>query len=142
MPAETDDPLREMKKRTKILLVVFGVGGLIGLAGIVVGVLTFMRSGITQPLDNLFGDQHLKTTVALVELHKLRNGRYPSTLSDLRFTGEWDQIALSSVVYCTNNDQSKYFIEVQRGWVAHPELKMPAEFWQGTGFDPGIGPCK
>ena len=29
-------------------------------------------SGITRPIDNKFGDQHLKTTVALLELHKLR----------------------------------------------------------------------
>ena len=137
-----DDPLRGMKKRTKVLLVVGGVVGLIGVAGIVVGVVALMRSGITRPLDNVFGDQHLKTTLALVELHKLRNGHYPSTLSDLRFTGEWDQIALSSVVYCTNNNQSRYFIEVQQGWVAQPELKMPAEFWQGTGFDPSLAPCK
>jgi hypothetical protein len=30
-------------------------------------------------------------------LHKVRYGKYPDSLSDLKFTGEWDQIALQSV---------------------------------------------
>jgi hypothetical protein len=45
----------------------------------------------------MFGDQHLKTTVALIELHKVRYGKYPDSLSDLKFTGECDQIALQGV---------------------------------------------
>ena len=45
-------------------------------------------SGITKVPANLFGDQNLKTTVALVELHKVRFGRYPDSLSDLKFTGQ------------------------------------------------------
>jgi hypothetical protein len=49
-------------------------------------------------LDNQFGDhQHLKTTVALLALHKVRYGKYPDSLADLKFTGLWDQIALQRV---------------------------------------------
>ncbi len=47
----------------------------------------------------MFGDQHLKTAVALIELHKVRFGKYPDTLRDLKFTGQWDQLALQSVGY-------------------------------------------
>src|SRR5437660_12613802 len=53
-------------------------------------------------VDNQFSDQHLKTTVALIELHKVCYGEYPGSLSDLKFTGQWDQIALQSVRYYTN----------------------------------------
>jgi hypothetical protein len=95
-------------------------------------------SGITRPFDNMFGDQHLKTTVALVELHKVRYGRYPQSLRELRFTGEWDQIALNSVRYHAAADGSAYFIEVQRGWIGKPSLEMPPEFWKGTGYSPDL----
>jgi predicted PurR-regulated permease PerM len=53
-----------------------------------------VATGITRTVDNQFGDQHLKTAVALIELHKVRYGRYPDSLRDLRFTGSWDAIAL------------------------------------------------
>lgn len=97
-------------------------------------------SGMTSGFDNMFGDQHLKTTVALVELHKLRYGRYPATLKDLKFTGQWDQIALQSVRYYSNEDGSAYYVEVERGWVAKPTFTMPTEFWQGTGYSEKLKP--
>ena len=49
--------------------------------------------------DAKFGDQHFKTAISLVELHKVRTGSYPQKLSDLKFTGDWDSIALNSVEY-------------------------------------------
>jgi hypothetical protein len=53
-------------------------------------------SGITRGFDNTFGEQHLKTTVALVDLHKVRYGSYPQALSQLRFIGDWDRLARPS----------------------------------------------
>jgi hypothetical protein len=88
----------------------------------------------------MFGDQHLKTTVALIELHKVRFGRYPASLSDLKFTGQWDQIALQNVFYCANSDGTAYYVEVQRGWIGKPRLEMPEEFWKGTGYNAGLRP--
>ncbi len=85
--------------------------------------------------DVQFGDQHLKTSVALVELHRVRYGRYPASLDDLKFLGSWDPIAVDAVAYHVNGDGTRYCIEVQRGWVGKPKLEMPAEFWQGTGYD-------
>jgi len=99
-----------------------------------------IASGITKGPDNLFGDQNLKTTVALIELNKLRYGKYPDNLRDLKFTGQWDQIALQSVAYYPNADRSRYYIEVQRGWIGKPTLQMPDEFWHGTGYDPSLRP--
>jgi hypothetical protein len=106
-----------------------------------VGLYFVLRSGVTRPFDNMFGDQHLKTLVALIELHKTRYGVYPKSLEDLRFTGAWDGIALGSASYCVSDDSRSYYVEVKRGWVAKPDLVLPAEFWQGTGFNASLGPC-
>jgi len=97
-------------------------------------------SGITKGPDNLFGDQNLKTAVALIELNKVRYGKYPDKLSNIKFTGQWDQLALNSVAYFPNADHTRYYVEVERGWVGKPTLQMPAEFWQGTGYDPSLKP--
>jgi hypothetical protein len=34
------------------------------------------------------GDQHVKTVIALIELHKTRYGAYPESLEGLRFVGD------------------------------------------------------
>jgi hypothetical protein len=101
---------------------------------------SIMESGITKGPDNLFGDQHLKTAVALIELHKVRYGEYPETLADLKFTGQWDLMGLQSVAYYPNAERTAYYLEVQRGWVGKPSLEMPEEFWQGTGYSPSLKP--
>ena len=99
-----------MASGKKILLLVAVVVALMAAAG-ATAIYLLLRSGITRPIDNKFGDQHLKTTVALVELHKTRFGQYPEQLSDLRFTGDWDAIALHRTEYCTNSDQTAYYVE-------------------------------
>lgn len=124
-------------------------GKLLLITGIVVGlsVMAFSagamlaQSGVFGSIDNKFGDQHLKTAVALVELHKTRFGEYPKDLAELRFIGDWDLGALHATEYCTNEEQTAYFVEVRRGWIGKPELSVPEEFWVGTGFDSTLGPC-
>lgn len=101
---------------------------------------SIIASGITKGPDVMFGDQHLKTVVALIELHKIRYGKYPDTLGDLKFTGEWDQIALQSVAYYPNSERTAYYVEVERGWVGKPTLEMPDEFWRGTGYSSSLKP--
>ena len=83
-------------------------------------------------VDAKFGDQHFKTAIALIELHKTRFGSYPQTLSELKFTGEWDRLPISSVSYARVGDG--YRLDVERGWVGKPELTYPPEFWQGLGL--------
>lgn len=128
------------KRRTTIIVAIVG-GALLAL--LVGGILIFrsiIASGVTAGLDSTFGDQHLKTAVALIELHKIRYGKYPDSLSDLKFTGQWDQIASQSVRYYPNADRTAYYIEVERGWVGKPNLEMPPEFWRGTGYSPSLKP--
>ena len=100
----------------------------------------YRQAGITSAPDNLFGDQHLKTAVALIELHKVRYGSYPASLSDLKFIGQWDPIALHNVRYYPNANRTAYYVEVGRGWVGKPDLKMPDEFWRGTGYTTTLKP--
>ena len=113
---------------------------IVGVVGIFLIIHYVGASGITRPIDNKFGDQHLKTTVPLVELHRLRYGRYPQSLRELHFIGEWDRIALNSVRYYTTPDGGKYYIEVEHGWMGKPVLDYPPEFWQGTGYSPMLRP--
>jgi len=87
---------------------------------------------LKQEADAKFGDQHFKTTIALVELYKLRHGSYPETLKDLTFTGDWDAIALQSVTYRRVGDG--YELDITRGWVGQPTLSYPPEFWKGLGL--------
>lgn len=107
--------------------------------GISVAIKAIIDSGITKGPDQMFGDQHLKTSVALIELHKTRYGKYPRKLSDIKFLGQWDNIHTQSVYYLPNKDLTSYYIDVERGWIGKPKnLTMPQEFWQGTGFDPSL----
>lgn len=110
------------------------------LVGGALAIHSIIASGITKGPDNLFGDQHLKTAVALIELHKVRFGRYPDSLADLKFKGEWDQLAIQRVRYYPNAERTKYFVEVELGWVGKPDLKMPEGFWQGTGYEERLRP--
>ena len=81
--------------------------------------------------DTTFGDQNFKSAIALIELHKVRFGSYPEHLSDLKFTGSWDQIWMSAVKYTKLSDG--YELDLVRGWVGTPELTYPPAFWQGLG---------
>ncbi|HYB72118.1 MAG TPA: hypothetical protein VED18_02005 [Candidatus Sulfotelmatobacter sp.] len=82
--------------------------------------------------DAKFGDQHFKTAIALIELHKIRYGTYPETLKELKFTGEWDVIAISSVEY--RRFENGYELNLTRGWFGKPEVTYPPEFWRGIGL--------
>src|SRR5215510_71277 len=129
-------------KRTRVGLIIGLIGGgvlILLLVGYLV-VRSIIASGITKGPDTMFGDQHLKTAVALIELHKTRYGKYPNTLRDLKFTGQWDQLAIQSVAYYPNAERTGYYLEVQRGWVGKPTLRMPDEFWRGTGYSESLKP--
>jgi len=128
------------KRRLYLLIALIGGGLLLLVGGIAYGIHTIMATGITAGPDNMFGDQNLKTAVALIELHKVRNGKYPDSLRDIKFAGQWDQMPLSSVSYYPNADRTAYYIEVERGWVGKPTLTMPPDFWKGTGYDPALKP--
>ena len=87
-----------------------------------------------------FGDQHFKTVISLIELHKIRFGKYPNSLKDLRFTGDWDLIALQSVKY--EKVDEGYTLNVTNGWMGKPSLEYPPGFWAGLGIKQTNKPLK
>jgi hypothetical protein len=82
--------------------------------------------------DAQFGDQHFKTSIALIELYHVRHGAYPASLDQLDFIGDWDRIALGSVNYEQLPDG--YALDLERGWVGKPTVAYPPEFWKGLGL--------
>ena len=102
-PATAIPPRRRGLSRIVIGLIVACV--LLAVVGAALAVRAIIASGITRGPDYMFGDQHLKTTVALIELHRTRYGKYPDSLDDLKFTGAWDAMALHSVKYCPAEDR-------------------------------------
>ncbi|BDD05501.1 hypothetical protein [Aureibacter tunicatorum] len=80
-----------------------------------------------------FGDQHFKTAIALIELHKLREGEYPEELDSLNYIGGWDQIAFNSVKY--KKLDGGYELNLTNGWLGKPEdISYPDDFWKGLGL--------
>src|ERR1043166_116198 len=138
-PLPLEPPTRG-KTAAKIVITILLCVVVSGGVGIFLLIHYVSASGITRPLDNLFGDQFFKTTVALIELHKVRYGKYPQSLNELRFTGDWDQGALVRIRYYPAPDGSKYCIEIVQGWMGKPSLEYPPEFWQGTGYSPNLCP--
>ena len=142
MNAPPPIPATSAPKRSRVKLIIGLVAGgilILFMAGYFV-LRSIIASGITKGPDNMFGDQNLKTAVALIELNKVRYGKYPDSMRDLKFTGQWDQLAMNSVAYYPNAERTRYYVEVERGWVGKPSLQMPDEFWRGTGYDPKLKP--
>lgn len=82
--------------------------------------------------NKTFGDQHFKTAISLIELHKVRYGIYPDSLSHLKYLGEWDEMIKTSVSY--KKLDTVYQLDLVNGWIGKPKsLKYPDEFWQGLG---------
>jgi hypothetical protein len=99
---------------------------------VLIVVLCLFACNFQENADQKFADQHFKTAISLIELHKARIGNYPKTLSELQFTGDWDLIALQSVKY--KKVDKGYRLSVIRGWIGQPQLHYPKEFWQGLGI--------
>jgi hypothetical protein len=128
-------------KKVLIALAVL-VAALVVAAALALTIKQFLDMGFTKGPDAMFGEQHLVTTVALVELHKLRNGRYPESLDDIEHTGNWDSIHLKATFYKPNEDGTAYCVKVMQGWVGAPEeLGLAPGFWDGLGYDPTLPPC-
>ncbi len=87
-----------------------------------------------QTSNKIFGDQHFKTAIALVELYNIRYGHYPASLDSLTYIGEWDKIIFNSVAY--ERLDTGYRLDILQGAVSISpgELKYPEDFWQGLGI--------
>ena len=80
-----------------------------------------------------FGDQNFKTAISLIELYKIREGKYPESLDSLKYIGDWDKMAINSVSY--KKLENGYQLDLINGWIGKPNnLKYPVEFWKGIGL--------
>ena len=140
MPPPIPSGVTKKRRRPAVWIAVGGILLVLLVVGVIMAIRFISAYGLTEPMDRQFGDQHLKTSVALLELHKVRFGQYPDSLADLEYIGDWDLIALRSVAYYPSEDRQSYYVEVVRGWVGKPSLSLPDGFWQGTGYDPDLKP--
>ncbi|BDD11748.1 hypothetical protein FUAX_41800 (plasmid) [Fulvitalea axinellae] len=89
--------------------------------------------GFKEQANQKFGDQHFKTAISLIELHKIREGAYPSSLDGLKYIGEWDKMIFTSVRY--KKLDKGYELDLVDGWLGKPEdLNYPDGFWRGLGL--------
>lgn len=100
-------------------------------------ILTLLLSGcfsdLKEKANQQFGDQHFKTAIALIELHKVREGAYPASLDSLKYLGDWDRIIFGSVNYKKLEDG--YELDLVNGWMGKPEeLHLSKGFWKGIGL--------
>ncbi|MCR6639884.1 MAG: hypothetical protein NVV82_13115 [Sporocytophaga sp.] len=86
----------------------------------------------------MMAEMEFKKAIAEIELHKLRNGRYPNSLSELKFLSPMDSSMISNVDY-TRLD-SVYELNLKMEFVSLDEketepikLQYPDEFWAGLG---------
>ena len=92
-----------------------------------------MTNGLKEQANQQFGDQHFKTAIALIELYKVREGKYPPSLDSLKYLGDWDKIIFSSVEYKRLDEG--YELNLINGWMGKPkELTYPDGFWNGLGL--------
>jgi hypothetical protein len=81
-----------------------------------------------------FNDQHFKTAIALIELHKLREGVYPESLDSIKYLGDWDKVIYHAVEY-TKLENGYELNLADNIWGNQPvELQYPADFWRGLGL--------
>ena len=92
-------------------------------------------------LEVTIADQEFKKAIAYIELHKIRNGEYPSTLDSLKFINRMDSSFLHSVeyihmdsVYSLNlTRQIHVGKKVQSSNLPGIKGNYPDKFWQGLG---------
>mgnify|MGYP006163273241 CR=1 FL=1 len=95
-----------------------------------------MREKVEQAHSEAFemlADQSFKTSVAVIELYKVRYGVYPPSLDSITYTSAFDDNAFTSVKY--ERLDTGYRLDLADGFMGKQksEIAYPAEFWQGTG---------
>jgi hypothetical protein len=87
--------------------------------------------------QTMMADQKFKNAIAHIELHKVRNGSYPQSLTELQFLPAMDS-SLNSVVYQKLDSGYELNINFKRMSLAGSSegfvtLQYPPEFWKGLG---------
>ena len=106
---------------------------------IIIGLITLIFSScdfinFQEKANSQFADQYFKTAIANIELYNIRHKQYPSSLNDLEFLGDWDNMIFQSVSY--EKLDTGYRLDIVKGivWGTPNELEYPKAFWQGLGL--------
>jgi hypothetical protein len=96
-----------------------------------------MNDGMAQA-QQMFGDQEFKKAIGLIELHKLRNGSYPTSLIELKFLTPMDSLTLGFVNYTRHDSLYELnlimeFPSLGGDVVKVSTMQYPPEFWTGLG---------
>lgn len=88
--------------------------------------------------QQMLGDWEFKKAIAQIELHKLRNGNYPNSLSDLKFLSQMDSSMFSLVEYTRYDSVYELNLKMEFATLDGKEMKKvnlhyPPEFWKGLG---------
>lgn len=93
----------------------------------------FLINGcVNEDIRQGFDDQHYKTSIALIELYKIRNGAYPDSLNDIKFIGDWDNQFLFAATY--KEAGVGYTLNLKNGGDKKIISHYPKEFWNGVGI--------
>lgn len=88
-------------------------------------------------LQTDLADQTFRKTLGEIELHKLRYGKYPSSLTEIKFLNKMDSVNFHSVEYRLLD--SGYELNLHQkaaslnGQQTEITWEYPDEFWQGLG---------
>jgi hypothetical protein len=127
-------------KRLVVVAIVVGVA--VALTIVVIGVRTVQRvqEQWSEPgaQARFVGTKALNRGVGLIELHAARYGRYPATLSDLKFLSSLDRAELGWLEYAASDGGDAYYLAIARELDGAEEITWPAEYWAGTGYDAGL----
>ena len=91
-----------------------------------------------QTAQSMFADQEFKKAIAHIELHKLRNGSYPSSVRELQFLSAFDSSTFNFVEYYKLDSGYELNINFELpaftgSKQAEVKLSYPEEFWRGLG---------
>lgn len=86
----------------------------------------------------MMADMQFKNAIANIELHRLRNGSYPNSLSDLKFLTAMDSSMDHSVEYTRLDtvyelNLKMTFQSLQSNDTKKIDLHYPPAFWKGLG---------
>jgi hypothetical protein len=86
----------------------------------------------------MLADQEFKKAIGQIELHKLRNGSYPSSLSELRFLTAMDSSIFNYADYRKIDSVYELNLKMELPSLDGKkketvEIHYPAEFWKGLG---------
>lgn len=88
--------------------------------------------------QEMLADQEFKKAIALIELHKLRNGSYPNSLSELEYLSAMDSSMFNSVQYVRHDSGYELnltleFPSFNGNGITKVDLDYPPGFWEGLG---------